>query len=203
MTNIILKIEQANDENNEFLKDNADDIVEMANALYEPKTWAEPLGADDYRDWMFKNHAELAAYLYDDLGVAKKKTGERKAIMSQHKKNIAGGIKTIATDNAGFLQWAGQSEIGNEVSSLAKVTASINKFQKSLEPKSDDTDATDDGDDTDASDDADATDAPLSLEDVAKALCEKYGNDDALKLSQLIYDMACGGASDEAVEAVS
>tara|TARA_R100001224_G_scaffold61728_2_gene36866 strand:+ start:337 stop:939 length:603 start_codon:yes stop_codon:yes gene_type:complete len=200
MTNIILKIEQANDENNEFLKDNADDIVKMANALYEPKMRAEPLGADDYRDWLFKNHAELAAYLYDDLGVANKKTGERKAIMSQHKKNIAGGIKTIATDNAGFLQWAGQSEIGNEVSSLAKVTASINKFQKSLEPASNETD---DGDDTDAGDDGDDTDAPLSLEDVAKALCEKYSNDEAMKLSQLIYDIACGGASDEAVEAVS
>ena len=201
MTNIILKIEQANDENNEFLKDNADDIVKMANALYEPKMRAEPLGSDDYREWLFKNHPELAAYLYDDLGTPNKKTGERKAIMSQHKKNIAGGIKTIATDNDGFLQWAGQSEIGNEVSSLAKVTASINKFQKSLvEPE---TNAGDDGDDTDASDDADATDASLSLEDVAKALCEKYSNDDAMKLSQLIYDIACGGASDEAVEAVS
>jgi len=199
MTNIILKIEQANDENNEFLKDNAHDIVKMANALYEPKMRAEPLGADDYRDWLFKNHSELALYLYDDLGTANKK-GERKAIMSQHKKNIAGGIKTIATDNGGFLQWAGQFAIGNEVSSLAKVTASINKFQKSLEPASNETDGTDETDETDGTAD---DDAPLSLEDVAKALCEKYSNDDAMKLSQLIYDIACGGASDEAIEAVS
>ena len=195
MTNIILKIEKANDKNNAFLKDNADKVLTQANELYAPKMGDDALGTDDYREWLFKNHAELAAYLYDELGKPNKK-GVSKPVMSQHKKNIFAGIKTVATDNDAFVEWAA-SDIGNEVSSLAKVTASINKFQKSLvEPE---TNAGDDTDDTDAG----ADDAPISIEDMARDIIAKLGRKDADALSIAIADLLDAGEGNDKVAAAS
>lgn len=185
MTNIILKIEQANDKNNAFLKDNADKVLTQANELYAPKMGDDALGTDDYREWLFSNHKALAEYLYDEMGKPNKK-GVSKPVMSQHKKNIFAGIKTIATDNDAFLDWAG-SDVGNEVSSLAKVTASINKYQKSLiEPE---TSAGDDsaGDDTETETSA-GDDAPISIEDMARDIITKLGRKDADALSIAIAE---------------
>ena len=195
MTNIILTIEQANDKNNAFLKDNADKVLTQANELYAPKMGDDALGTDDYREWLFANHKELAEYLYDEMGKPNKK-GVSKPIMSQHKKNIFAGIKTIATDNQAFLDWAG-SDVGNEVSSLAKVTASINKYQKSLiEPE---TGAGDDGagDDTETETSAGDDDAPISIEDMARDIIAKLGRKDADALSIAIADLLEAGEGNE------
>lgn len=200
MTNIILKIEQANDKNNAFLKDNADKVLTQANALYAPKMGDDALGTDDYREWLFANHKELAEYLYDEMGKPNKK-GVSKPVMSQHKKNIFAGIKTIATDNQAFTEWAG-SDIGNEVSSLAKVTASINKYQKSLiEPE---TSAGDDsaGDDPETETSADDN-APISFEDMARDIISKMGRKDAEKLSVAIADELEAGYGAEKVAATA
>ena len=192
MTNIILKLEQAN----ERVKDNADKVMTQANELYAPKMGDDALGTDDYREWLFKNHKALAEFLYDEMGKANKK-GVKKPVMSQHKKNIFAGIKTIATDNDAFLDWAG-SDVGNEVSSLAKVTASINKYQKSLEPKSDNTSAGDDdaGDDAETETSADDN-APISIEDMARDIIAKLGRKDADALSIAIADLLEAGEGNE------
>ena len=194
MTNIILKIEQANDKNNAFLKDNADKVMKLANELYAPKMGDDALGTDDYREWLFQKDKAFAEYMYDEMGKPNKK-GISKPVMSQHKKNIFAGIKTIATDNDGFLDWAG-SDIGNEVSSLAKVTASINKYQKSLvEPE---TSAGDDdaGDDTETETSA-GDDAPISIEDMARDIIAKLGRKDADALSIAIADLLDAGEGNE------
>ena len=207
MTNIILKLEQANERVNAFLKDNAEKVMTQANELYAPKTGDAALGTDDYREWLFKNHKALAEFLYDETGKANKK-GVKKPVMSQHKKNIFAGIKTIATDNDAFLEWAG-SDVGNEVSSLAKVTASINKYQKSLEPKSDNTSAGDDsaGDDS-AGDDAETEtsagdDAPISIKDMARDIITKLGRKDADALSIAIAEALEDGFGADKVAATA
>ena len=194
MTNIILEIEQRNDDNNAYLKDNAQAVLKMANKLFAPKIGDDALGNDDYREWLFKKDKAFAEYMYDEMGKPNKK-GISKPIMGQHKKNIFGGIKTIATDNAAFLEWANQSDIGNEVSSLAKVTASINKYAKSLEPKTE----------TGASDETGESEtiAKPSLEQVAQELLKRFTPDECVKLSEMLYDMACENASDEAIEKVA
>jgi len=120
--------------------------------------------------------------------------------MGQHKKNIFGGIKTIATDNEGFLEWANQSDIGNEVSSLAKVTASINKYAKSLEPK---TETQNTSDETESTETESTDNAKPSLEQVAQELLKRFTADECVKLSEMLYDMACENASDEAIEKVA
>jgi len=199
MTNIILKIEKANDKNNAFLKKNSVEVMAQANAIYSPKNGENKMGNDEYRDWLFSNHKELATYLYDELGTPNKKTGERKPIMSQHKKNIFAGIKTIATDNEAFLNWS-QSDIGNEVSSLAKVTASINKYAKSLEPKTETQNASDESESTEIES---TENAKPPLEQVAQELLKRFTPDECIKLSEMLYDMACENASDESIEKVA
>ena len=200
MTNIILKIELANDKNNAFLKDNANKVLAQANELYAPKMGDDALGTDDYREWLFANHKELAYYLYDEKGKPNKK-GASKPVMSQHKKNIFAGIKTIATDNDGFVAWS-ESDVGNEVSSLAKVTASINKYQKSL--VSYDDGAGDDGAGDDPETETSADDnAPISFEDMARDIISKMGRNDAEKLSIAIADELEAGYGAEKVAATA
>ena len=196
MTNIILEIEQRNDDNNAYLKDNAQAVLKLANKLFAPKMGDDALGNDDYREWLFKKDKAFAEYMYDEMGKPNKK-GISKPIMGQHKKNIFGGIKTIATDNAAFLEWANQSDIGNEVSSLAKVTASINKYAKSLEPKTE----TGAGDETGEHETIENAKPPL--EQIAQELLKKFTADECIKLSEMLYDMACENASDEAIEKVA
>ena len=199
MTNIILEIEQRNDDNNAYLKDNAQAVLKMANKLFAPKMGDDALGNDDYREWLFKEDKAFAEYMYDEMGKPNKK-GISKPIMGQHKKNIFGGIKTVATDNEGFLEWANQSDIGNEVSSLAKVTASINKYAKSLEPKTE-TGASDETGESETGESE--TIAKPSLEQVAQELLKRFTADECVKLSEMLYDMACENASDEAIEKVA
>jgi len=195
---IILKIEKANDKNNKQIKQNADLVIAECRELYQPKI--DGIKTDDYREWMFANHPKQAEYFYDELGEPNKKTGERKPIMGQHKKNIFGGIKTIATDNEGFLEWANQSDIGNEVSSLAKVTASINKYAKSLEPKTETQNASDE---TESTETESIDNAKPPLEQIAQELLKRFTPDECIKLSEMLYDMACENASDEAIEKVA
>lgn len=200
MTNIILKIEQANDKNNAFLKDNADKVMKLANELYAPKMGDDALGTDDYREWLFANHKALAEYLYDEMGKPNKK-GVSKPVMSQHKKNIFAGIKTIATDNDGFLAWS-ESDVGNEVSSLAKVTASINKYQKSLIEPETDTGENGEGEDPETETSADDN-ALISFEDMARDIISKMGRKDAEKLSVAIADELEAGYGAEKVAATA
>ena len=199
MTNIILEIEQRNDDNNAYLKDNAQAVLKLANKLFAPKMGDDALGNDDYREWLFKKDKAFAEYMYDEMGKPNKK-GISKPIMGQHKKNIFGGIKTIATDNAAFLEWANQSDIGNEVSSLAKVTASINKYAKSLEPK---TETQNTSDETESTETESTDNAKPPLEQVAQELLKRFTPDECVKLSEMLYDMACENASDEAIEKVA
>lgn len=196
MTNIIVKIEKANDKQNAFIKKNANAIMEMANQVYAPKMASEKMGSDDYRDWLFSNHEELATYLFDDMGKPNKK-GESKPIMSPHKKNIFAGIKSVATKNAEFLAWS-ESDIGNEVSSLAKITASINKYEKSLDPKTE-TESESEGETESES----LTIEKPTLKEVAQELLKQFSKDDCVILSQLLYDLACEDASEEAIEEVA
>lgn len=201
---IILKIEKANDKNNKQIKQNADLVIAECRELYQPKI--DGMKTDDYREWLFANHPKQAEYFYDELGEPNKKTGERKPVMGQHKKNIFGGIKTIATDNAAFLEWANQSDIGNEVSSLAKVTASINKYAKSLEPKTETQNASDETGENETGENEtgeNETIAKPPLEQVAQELLKRFTPDECIKLSEMLYDMACENASDEAIEKVA
>ena len=190
MTNIILKIEKANEKNRNFMRDNAQAIVDMCNTLYAPKMGDEPMKTDDYREWMMKEHPEFAAYIYDEMGKPNSK-GVCKPTMSQHKKNIMQGVKTVATRNDGFLEWA-NSDAGQETTTLAKVTGAVNKYFKAP------TEPTGEGEGEEGE-----TDNGITLEDMAREIIKKVGHDDALKLSELIYDMACAEASPEAVEATA
>jgi len=197
---MILKIEKANDKNNALIKNNADILIAECKELYQPKI--DGMKTDDYREWLFANHSKMASYLYDELGEPNKKTGERKPIMGQHKKNIFNnGIKEIATNETGFLAWC-ESDHGQGTSSLAKVKPAITAFQKSLEPKqekqsgaSDETGENETGESE--------TIAKPPLEQVAQELLKRFTPDECVKLSEMLYDMACENASDEAIEKVA
>ena len=199
MTNIIVKIEKANDKTHALIKNNADNLIELCNAVYAPKL--DDMGNDDYREWLFENHKELAEYLYDEVGA------KDKPKMGQHKKNIFGGIKTIATRNNDFLAWCA-SDFGSGTASLAKVTGSVNGYEKSLAPKPEKTAPASGGGDDASGDDTVETIAPIeptkpSLEQIAQKIIADLGNDAAIELSTMLYDMACASASDEAIEKVS
>lgn len=189
MTNIILKIETNNDKNHALMKKNAQEILNQANEVYAPKMGDDALGSDDYREWLFANHKDLAEYLYDELGKANKK-GEQKPVMSQHKKNIFAGIKTIATRNDDFMAWC-DSDSGRNVSSLAKVTSAVNSYLKSLEAPAEKSGAGDD--ETESAGD----DGAISLEDMAREIITKLGKDAAMQLSTMIWDLADGEIADE------
>jgi len=196
MTNIIVKIENASNEVTLLIKDNANNLIEMCNEVYAPKL--EDMGNDDYRDWLFENHKELAEFLYDTDGA------KNKLKMSQTSKNIFGGIKTIATRNNDFLAWC-ESDFGSGTTSLAKVTASINKYAKSLEPKTETQNTSDESESTETeSTETESTDnAKPPLEQIAQELLKKFTADECIKLSEMLYDMACENASDEAIEKVA
>jgi len=201
MTNIIVKIENASNEVTLLIKDNANNLIEMCNEVYAPKL--EDMGNDDYRDWLFENHKELAEFLYDTDGA------KNKLKMSQTSKNILGGIKTIATRNNDFLAWC-ESDFGSGTTSLAKVTASINKYAKSLEPKTETQNTSDESESTETesteteSTETESTDnAKPPLEQIAQELLKKFTADECIKLSEMLYDMACENASDEAIEKVA
>jgi len=192
MTNIIVKIEKANDKTHALIKNNADNLIELCNAVYAPKL--DDMGNDDYRDWLFENHKELAEYLYDEVGA------KDKLKMSQHKKNIYGGIKTIATRNNDFLAWCA-SDFGSGTASLAKVTGSVNGYENSLAPKKEKT-APANGDGGDASgDDTPATieqsPAPVSPAQIAEKLIADLGRDMAEKISIAIADALDAGIGTE------
>ena len=201
MTNIIVKIEKANDKTHALIKNNADNLIELCNEVYAPKL--DDMKQDEYRDWLFAEHKELAVYLYDTVGA------KDKMKMSQHKKNIYAGIKTIATRNADFIAWC-DSDFGSGTASLAKVTGSVNGYEKSLAPKTEKTTPASGGSDDASGDDASGDDTPTiiepskpSLEEIAKKIIDDFGNDAAIELSTMLYDMAVAGASDEAIEKVA
>ena len=201
MTNIIVKIEKANDKTHALIKNNADNLIELCNEVYAPKL--DDMKQDEYRDWLFAEHKELAVYLYDTVGA------KDKLKMSQHKKNIYAGIKTIATRNADFIAWC-DSDFGSGTASLAKVTGSVNGYEKSLAPKTEKTTPASGGGDDASGDDASGDDTPTiieqakpSLEEIAQKIIADFGNDAAIELSTLLYDMAVAGASDEAIEKVA
>ena len=197
---MILKIEKANDKNNALIKNNADMLIAECQELYQPKI--DGMKTDDYREWLFANHPKMAEYLYDELGEPNKKTGERKPIMGQHKKNIFNnGIKEIATNETGFLTWC-ESEHGKGTSSLAKVKPAITAYEKSLQPKSE-TGASDETGESETGENETIENAKPSLEQIAQKLLKEFGADDCVKLSEMLYDMACENASDEAIEKVA
>lgn len=198
---MILKIEKANDKNNALIKNNADTLIAECKELYQPKI--DGMKTDEYREWLFANHVKMAEYLYDELGEPNKKTGERKPIMGQHKKNIFNnGIKEIAINENGFLAWC-DSDHGQGTSSLAKVKPAITAFEKSLQPKTET--ETGESDETGESETgaSDETIAKPSLEEIAKKIIDDFGHDAAIELSTMLYDMAVAGASDEAIEKVA
>ena len=155
MTNIIVKIEKANDKTHALIKNNADNLIELCNEVYAPKL--DDMKQDEYRDWLFAEHKELAVYLYDTVGA------KDKMKMSQHKKNIYAGIKTIATRNVDFLAWC-DSDFGSGTASLAKVTGSVNGYEKSLAPKTEKTTPESGGSDDASGDDASGDDTPVTIE---------------------------------------
>ena len=139
--------------------------------------------------------------MYDTVGA------KDKLKMSQTSKNIFGGIKTIATRNNDFLAWC-ESDFGSGTTSLAKVTGSVNGYEKSLAPKKEKTTPASGGGDDASGDDTGETIAPIepakpSLEQIAQKIIADLGNDAAIELSTMLYDMACSSASDEAIEKVS
>jgi len=196
MTNIIVKIETASNEVTLLIKDNAENLIELCNEIYAPKL--DDMKQDEYRDWMFENHNEVAQYLFDEVGA------KGKMKMSQTSKNVSGGIKTIATRNADFRAWCA-SDFGSGTTSLAKVTSSINGYEKSLAPKTEKTTPASGGGDDASGDDTPTIieQAKPSLEEIAQKIIADFGNDAAIELSTLLYDMACVSASDEAIEKVS
>ena len=194
MTNIIVKIEKANDKTHALIKNNASNLIELCNDVYAPKL--EDMGNDDYREWLFENHKELAEYLYDEVGA------KDKPKMGQHKKNIFGGIKTIATRNNDFLAWCA-SDFGSGTASLAKVTGSVNGYEKSLAPKAEKTspangDGGDGGDDTgDTPATIEQSPAPVSPAQIAEKLIADLGRDMAEKISIAIADALDAGIGTE------
>ena len=202
MNNMILKIEKANDKNNALIKNNADMLIAECKELYQPKI--DGMKTDDYREWLFANHPKMAEYLYDELGEPNKKTGERKPIMGQHKKNIFNnGIKEIAINETGFLAWC-ESDHGQGTSSLAKVKPAITAFQKSLEPKQEkQSGESDETGENETGENETIENAKPSLEQIAQELLKRFTPDECLKLSEMLYDMACENASDEAIEKVA
>lgn len=193
MTNIIKTIETKSANVNKFIKDNRGDVVDRANEWGAKK---EELKTEDFREWALANGW---GFMFDEVS---EKT--EKLIMSQHSKNVSSGMCAIHSDNPMFFTWC-DSDHGKHVSGFAKMKMTLTAFAKSLEASDDtgaDDDAGDDGAD-DAGDDASTENAPASLEDIARKLVADLGNDAALELSTLIYDIACGDASDEAVAAVS
>ena len=199
---IILKIEKANDKNNKQIKQNADLVIAECKELYQPKI--DGMKTDDYRAWMFANHPKQAEYFYDELGEPNKKTGERKPIMGQHKKNIFNnGIKEIAINETGFLAWC-ESDHGQGTSSLAKVKPAITAFQKSLEPKQEkQSGESDETGENETGENETIENAKPSLEQIAQELLKRFTPDECVKLSEMLYDMACENASDEAIEKVA
>ncbi len=201
MTNIIVKIEKANDKTHALIKNNADNLIELCNAVYAPKL--DDMKQDEYRDWLFAEHKELAVYLYDTVGA------KDKLKMSQHKKNIYGGIKTIATRNNDFLAWC-DSDFGGGTASLAKVTSSINGYEKSLAPKPEKTTPASGGGDDASGDDASGDDTPATIEqapapltpaEIAEKLIADFGGDFADKVSIAIADMLEAGAGNKKMQA--
>jgi len=192
MTNIIKTIETKSANVNKFIKDNRGDVVDAA---YEYGTAKDEMKTDDFREWAFSNGW---GFMFDEIS---EKT--EKPIMSQHSKNVSSGIMAIYSDNPMFFTWC-DSDHGKHVTGFAKMKMTLTAFAKSLEA-SDDTGADDAGDDgaDDAGDDASPENVPASLEDIARKLVAELGNDAALELSTMIYDIACGDASEEAVAAVS
>lgn len=193
MTNIIKTIETKSANVNKFIKDNRGDVVDAA---YEYGTAKDEMKTDDFREWAMANNW---GFMFDEIS---EKTG--KPVMSQHSKNVSSGIMAIYSDNAMFFTWC-DSDHGKHVTGFAKMKMTLTAFAKSLEASDDtgaDDDAGDDGAD-DAGDDASPENAPASLEDIARKLVADLGNDAALELSTMIYDIACGDASEEAVAAVS
>lgn len=200
MTTMILKIEKANDKNNALIKNNADTLITECRALYQPKL--DGMKTDDYREWMHANHPKMAAYLYDETGAPNKK-GISKPVMSQHKKNIFNnGIKMIATQEDDFLAWC-DSDHGQGTSSLAKLKPAITAYQKSLQPKTETGGNDDETGEDETSETAASENAKPSLEQVAQKLLQEFGADECVKLSAMLYDMACENASDEAIEKVA
>lgn len=193
MTNIIVKIEKANDKTHALIKNNAENLIELCNAVYAPKL--EDMKQDEYRDWLFAEHRELAVYLYDTVGA------KDKMKMSQQKKNIYGGIKTIATRNNDFLAWCA-SDFGSGTSSLAKVTGSVNGYEKSLAPKKEKTTPAngggDGGDDTgETIAPIEQSPAPVSPAQIAEKLIADLGRDMAEKISIAIADALDAGIGTE------
>lgn len=191
---MILKIEKANDKNNALIKNNADMLIAECKELYQPKI--DGMKTDEYREWIFSSHPKMADYLYDELGEPNKKTGERKPIMSQHKKNIFNnGIKEIAINETGFRAWC-ESDHGQGTSSLAKVKPAITAFQKSLEPKQEkQSDASDETGESETGESE--TIAKPSLEQIAQKLIAELGKDAAMELSTMLWDMADGEIADD------
>ena len=143
---------------------------------------------------LFENHKELAVYLYDEVGA------KDKLKMSQHKKNIYGGIKTIATRNNDFLAWCA-SDFGSGTASLAKVTGSVNGYEKSLAPKPEKTAPTNgdaSGDDTvETIAPIEQAPAPISPAQIAEKLIADLGRDMAEKISIAIADALDAGIGTE------
>jgi len=201
MTNIIVKIEKANDKTHALIKNNADNLIELCNAVYAPKL--DDMKQDEYREWLFAEHKELAEYLYDEVGA------KDKLKMSQHKKNIYGGIKTIATRNSDFIAWCA-SDFGSGTASLAKVTGSVNGYEKSLAPKAEKTTPASGGGDDASGDDASGDDTPATIEqapapltpaEIAEKLIADFGGDFADKVSIAIADMLEAGAGTKKMQA--
>ena len=193
MTNIIKTIETKSANVNKFIKGNRGDVVDRANEWGAKK---EELKTEDFREWALANEW---GFMFDEIS---EKT--EKPIMSQHSKNVSSGMCAIHSDNPMFFTWC-DSDHGKHVSGFAKMKMTLTAFAKSLEA-SDDTgadDAGDDGADDGAGDDASMENTKASLEDIARKLVADLGNDAALELSTMIYDIACGDASEEAVAAVS
>ena len=193
MSNIIKTIETKSANVHKFIKGNSQEVAARANEWGAKK---EELKTDDFREWAFANEW---GFMFDEIS---EKTD--KPIMSQHAKNVSSGMCAIYSDNAVFFAWS-DSEHGKHTTGLAKMKMTLTAFAKSLEASDDtgaDDDAGDDGAD-DAGDDASPENVAASLEDIARKLVADLGNDAALELSTMIYDIACGDASEEAVAAVS
>lgn len=154
MTNIILKIENMNDKTSKAIADNVLPIAAYCKNYANKKAEMKP---DDFRVWLAQNDKPMFDKLYCDIGA------KGKLIMSQHSRNISGGMVAVGNFPELFVHTFVENDFDYscKATSLSKFGAEMNKIEKAFSKfyMGDDetTIASDDNDETTIASDDDTT----------------------------------------------
>ena len=180
MTNIILQIENMNDKTSKAIADNVLPIAAYCKNYATQKAEMKP---DDFRVWLSQNDKPMFDALFCEVGA------KGKLVMSQHSRNISGGMVAIGNFPELFVHTFDENDFDYscKATSLSKFRAEMNKIEKAFSKfymgdddttvASDETTvASDDDDTTVASDDDETLPAKTTLEQI-------YDVIDTLKLA--------------------